>query len=70
MNYSNEFKSLIKQTYNTKHVEYVPHAFLGILQEVICNYEMDGKQKVPIKAINQCLKSAVEHSNKKEGPSI
>ncbi|HFK1767214.1 hypothetical protein [Bacillus cereus] len=68
MNCSNEFERLLKQTYNTKHVQYVPHAFLGILQEVIYNYELDGKQKVPIKAITKCLKSAVEHSNKKEGP--
>lgn len=31
---------------------------------------MDGKQKVPLKAITKCLKSAVDNSNKKEGPSI
>ncbi|KAA0781282.1 hypothetical protein [Bacillus sp. BPN334] len=71
MNYSNKFENLLKQTYNnTKHVQYVPHAFLGILQEVIYNYEMDGKQKVPLKTITKCLESAVENNNKKEGTSF
>lgn len=71
MNYSNKFENLIKQTYNdAKHVQYVPHAFLGILQEVICNYEMDGEQKVPLKTIIKCLESAVENNNKKEGTSF
>lgn len=70
MNYSNEFQRILEQTYNTKHVKNVPHAFLGIIEVVISNYEMEGQQKIPIKVLTECLKKALEHSNKKESSSI
>ncbi|KMQ22714.1 hypothetical protein [Bacillus cereus] len=70
MNYSNEFQRILEQTYNTNHVKYVPYAFLGILEVVISNYEMEGKQKIPIKVLNECLKKAIENSNKKESSSF
>ncbi|MGH0589654.1 hypothetical protein ACQVQY_26975 [Bacillus mycoides] len=65
LKYSNEFENLLKQVYSSEntHINYAPHSFLGAIQVLIADYEMNNKKNVPIKELIQCLESSVKHSN-------